>query len=493
MLRPLLVTGMLCLIGSCAAAGLWPAWHHQAPSTNICCLVESKPAHTYLGSPSCSSQSCHGQSATQLTGSESQVWIEQDPHAKSLRVLFSEDSARMIQVLRKSDPSRPQHAAQDQTCLSCHAVSYQFADSQPNKKATLTEGVSCEACHGPAQAWLSEHMLPTWKARNSVEKQKQFGFIFIKDLGVRIGQCTACHIGSADGQVTHDLIAAGHPRLAFEYTRFHYAPHYGKHWIEQENNSAFEIRAWFLGQVVSMRTAIDLLRSRLQEIQAAETNNRTSMRPWPELADRSCYACHRSINSSRIQSQTGGTGKRTVGLAGWNLWYFSLLDMLQLTTPTLFPETTAPELNSLKELLELMQTNSSQTDRLLKLCIRAADELQHWQDQLQKGKLNDQAARQVLHNIATHSLTAAGDRDYDWDFVTQHYLACAALVHAHANRQDSFWGNEVKPLVEQLRLALKFPDDQGMLRQNSPEDYDPVKVKKIFQQLQNLSLPSGSK
>lgn len=486
MARAWAISGMLLVIGSGAMAGLWPVWHENARAMIMPCSIERQPAAQYVGSPSCSNQSCHGQSSEHPTGGERQTWIERDPHSKALAVLHNDDSARMMLALRKSDPSRPQHAYLDPSCLRCHAVSYTHSSGEDNNSKTrLSEGVSCEACHGPAERWLTEHYLATWKARSSEEKEKSFGFLPTKNLSTRIDQCASCHIGSTGREVNHDLIAAGHPRLAFEYTRFHYAPHYGKHWTERENDPEFEMRAWFVGQVASMRRVVGLLQTRLEANQVNQ--------PWPELAEMSCYACHQGIGRQRARSLAGLRAEHATGQPGWNLWYFSLVEVLERQTPLLFPGTAAPKLTALQELLRLMRTTPSRTEQLLKLSAQAQEELTQWQKQLEGKKIHAPAARMLLHDIAAHALTSAGEtlREYDWDYVTQHYLGCAALVHAHGEQDAAEW-KSAKAIVQQLRLALKFPDDAGMVRLNSPRDYDPEKAKELFQELRRLAAKAGS-
>ena len=143
-------------------------------------------------------------------------------------------------------------AHENPLCLKCHAP-------VPNARA---EGVGCSACHGPSEKWLSEHYLPDWKAKSNRDKWTETGFVPTKNLVARISNCATCHVGSADREVNHDLIAAGHPRLAFEYTRFHYQEGYRKHWEERTPQPDFEVRAWVIGQAASLRAAVEVLRSR---------------------------------------------------------------------------------------------------------------------------------------------------------------------------------------------------------------------------------------
>jgi len=502
--RILALNSMLLAIGVCACAGIWPAWSNPVSMPlNPEAIHDHKPSQLpfhYVGSPSCNNQSCHGNPSSKLTGHEHHLWTEQDPHAKSLRVLYNEDSSRISRNLRKINPSRPEHAYEDASCLSCHAVTYSLpGEKQAGKTIQHVEAVSCEACHGPAQHWLAEHLLPSWKTLPNDDKKKSFGFHPTKNIAQRIDLCVSCHIGSADKEVNHDLIAAGHPRLAYEYTRFHYAPHYGKHWNEREPNPDFEIRAWLVGQTTAMRQVIALLQTRLKEVNAGPeaSDGKTVSRSWPELSELSCFACHQSIGKERPRSQSTGPVERLVGTPGWNLWYFALLDVLERQTPRLFSGARQPTLTNVKQLLKRIHANPNDKAEILRLSILADEELKQWQLQLQGTKVDAAGLLQVLHDLSDHVLIQskgkAGEslRDYDWDYLVQHYLACAAMVHARGDvGGDKVLWNQVKQLVKELQEALKYPDDpESVTKFNSPRDYDPETVKKLFQKLRQLTAP----
>ena len=69
------------------------------------------------------------------------------------------------------------------------------------------------------QARLSPDYLPEWKDR-SAEAKAALGFVDTHNLLKGGKACAACHIGDSSKEVNHDLVAAGHPRLAFEYSAF---------------------------------------------------------------------------------------------------------------------------------------------------------------------------------------------------------------------------------------------------------------------------------
>ena len=107
-------------------------------------------------------------------------------------------------------------AYQESLCLDCHSTN--VPASQVAGKIDLEDGVQCEACHGPAGGWRGEHTEAGWTHEQSVAR----GMIDLRDLRNRSHTCNHCHLGDAARQVDHELIASGHPVLAFEldnYTR----------------------------------------------------------------------------------------------------------------------------------------------------------------------------------------------------------------------------------------------------------------------------------
>jgi len=71
----------------------------------------------------------------------------------------------------------------------------------------VSEGVSCENCHGPAENWLRAHTRSDW-----THADRTFaGMRDLKNLYVRANNCVACH-----QTVELPLLKAGHPELIFE-------------------------------------------------------------------------------------------------------------------------------------------------------------------------------------------------------------------------------------------------------------------------------------
>ena len=73
-----------------------------------------------------------------------------------------------------------------------------------------------------------------------------------KDLLARGQACAECHVGKGTADVNHDLIAAGHPRLNFEYgSQLAKLP---KHWRVADDKARhpdYEAKVWALGQILA--------------------------------------------------------------------------------------------------------------------------------------------------------------------------------------------------------------------------------------------------
>jgi len=238
----------------------------------------------YIGAGSCSASACHNnQPSLGVAGSEYAIWATRDPHARAYESLFNEKSIAIQQALGSKIPSH-----EDGRCLKCH-VSPQV--DAPMPAHFKTDGVSCETCHGPARQWLDVHHLDSWKRRSAAEKQ-QFGMRDMNSVESRVKACTPCHVGSSHIDINHDLIAAGHPRLFFEFTAFH--EHMPRHWSEEKNRIAtdFEARAWIAGQLLTAHASLELLANRAGD----------AKKGWPEYAENDCASCHHDLQANRAKN-----------------------------------------------------------------------------------------------------------------------------------------------------------------------------------------------
>jgi hypothetical protein len=438
------------------------------------------PAFAHAAGLSCAAASCHGGGQAGRVGSEHTTWAPDvlgtgphDPHARAYRVLFNDDSKRIAANLKRGPAHR------DALCLKCHATEGVTDDS------ALAEGVSCGACHGPAGKWLTVHYLPEWKALSNREKWDGFGFVPTKNLAARASNCASCHVGSSDREVNHDLIAAGHPRLAFEYTRFHFQPLYRKHWEERTPQPDFEVRAWVAGQAATVRAAVDVLKGRADR--AAKRDPQT---PWPEFAGYSCYACHQAVGTD-APKPGGVTANRAIGWPGWELWHASTVDVAAAHAPAMFPGASTPPLAELAALKKLMGQPFPRPMEVSRQAAAALAEVDAWlaalqaaEDQPTASRLSPDVSGRLARMLAAHTLSGNRPalRDTDWDFLASHYLGCAAMYHAAG-------GSAAKPdwtdPLREIGRALRFPPP-GRVRFDSPAGFDRLKLDRVRDNFEKL-------
>src|SRR5262249_45853267 len=157
----------------------------------------------------------------------------------------------------------------------------------------------------PAQLWKSTHF------RQPFDRTTP-GFNDLRlNLAVRAEVCVACHVGNAEKDVNHDLIAAGHPRVRFELNT--YLANSPRHWRgirDREIHADLHARGWLIGQLVSTEAALNLLRERASN----------PAKVWPEFAEYDCYACHHDLAYNDWRQGFGYKGKK-LGAAPLNLWY----------------------------------------------------------------------------------------------------------------------------------------------------------------------------
>ena len=423
------------------------------------------PTGSYSGATSCASASCHGGNDPSKRGSEYTTWIEHDPHSRAYNALLNEVSQKISRKLVSFRNGKHIPAHEDALCLKCHSLPVE----QPSEPSIFTrQGVSCESCHGPAESWRTTHYQPSFFGSSHAEKAEQ-GMYPTKDLAFRVTMCASCHVGDGSREVNHDLIAAGHPRLMFEYSSYHHHPKYRPHWKETAYGSDFEARAWAIGQVAVARSAVDLLRTRAERSQTKEA-------PWPELTEYSCYACHKDLNPNRDSWRQLSLSDRPVGALPWGTRTIPVLPALAEHGADL-SNGQKQLLTELRRLHEMMELQPADAKQIAAQSRAALAELDGWLRQMQQSAERDSRARPMtrfgplFHELSDNALSPDGTKfnNLDWDGVVQHYLGLRALQAA---------GMTESPPLAELRKLLLFPDCF-----NSPRDSDPAAILKQFQRL----------
>jgi hypothetical protein len=182
-------------------------------------------------------------------------------------------------------------AASQKACLDCHADNVP-ADMR-GTRFQISDGVSCEACHGGASAWLGSHISGASHQANIAA-----GLYPTDQPAARAAKCLSCHLGDAQHRLDHRIYGAGHPRLAFELDTFtaiqpaHFVVDAG---YVQRKGKVTDAQVWATGQAVSLVRRMD----QLLDPKSAPHGF------WPEFAFFDCQSCHHEYGSYARPTSTG--------------------------------------------------------------------------------------------------------------------------------------------------------------------------------------------
>jgi hypothetical protein len=313
---------------------------------------QNTPAGKYNGPGGCASSSCHGsiqpKQVTRIAQNEYSIWAGQDKHARAYQVLSNEISVRMGRILQLKSPPD-----QNEKCLACHAL----AVPQDMRAQTfdISDGVSCEHCHGPASGWLGPHTVKDWETKTADQKGK-LGMWDLGDLAVRSHICLHCHLGNYEKVVDHQMIAAGHPDLTFELNLF--SAVMPRHWRDPKDIPWRGTKEWAVGQGMQLRDSLQRLAHRARSS------------TWPEYAELDCFACHHSLTTPKDSwRQDVGYAGRTPGVPAWNAARFVVFRYAAVETDA----TTAGKLESEMAILStLMGQLSADHEQIAVSAERAA-------------------------------------------------------------------------------------------------------------------------
>ena len=238
-------------------------------------------------------------------------------------------------------------------CRGCHAMGFVEKDHEGDL-FDHRDGVSCDACHGPASEWLQKHTEPrTWRA-TPADKKFALGMNDLRDPVVRTRVCLSCHVGdAAEGKVvTHAMYAAGHPPLPdFEVAVFsanlpqHFRNQRDVPFLIDPTKSKFKFdkdtiwKEYYMAtadyqqtqltaasSLVGLRSAMHLVAAR-SNLGGADPTRRWPelLMPfddfkgkekelpslWPQLAmaQSDCYACHHELQQPSWRQVRGFPGR----------------------------------------------------------------------------------------------------------------------------------------------------------------------------------------
>ena len=271
---------------------------------------------SFVGVASCGGTTCHGRSeANPPNGGppvrQDELMIWQDPaspagaHSRAFAVLGSPRSREIARRLGLPNND----AASAPMCLGCHTTPAPAA--QRGARFQLADGVGCEGCHGAAGGWLASHYAVGGTHANNVSR----GLVPLENPRARASVCLDCHFGSADeGQfVNHRIMAAGHPRIAFELDLFttlqqHHTEDSDYHARKGRSNP---VQTWAVGQAMALDRSLSLF----------ATSGRGTEGMFPEFYFFDCHSCHRRISDDpRVEPRGTGNPGRPIprGMPAYN-------------------------------------------------------------------------------------------------------------------------------------------------------------------------------
>jgi hypothetical protein len=389
----------------------------------------------YNGPGGCASSSCHGsiqpKQVTRVGQNEYSIWAGQDKHARAYQVLSNDVSVRMARILNLKSPPN-----QNEKCLACHALAVS-ADMRA-QTFDVSDGVSCEHCHGPAAGWLGAHTVKDWETKTPDQKGK-LGMWDLNDLAVRSHICLHCHLGNYEKSVDHQMIAAGHPDLTFELNLF--SAVMPRHWKDAENIPWYGTKEWAVGQSMQLRDGLHRLASRARSS------------TWPEYAELDCFACHHSLTAPRDSwRQDAGYAGRTPGVPAWNASRFVVFRYAAAETDA----ATAAKLESeMATLSSLMGQLSGDREQIAASADRAAN---------------------LVHSLAL----ALNSRSYDQAFTLQVMRKIAGDSRAISQQGQRAAGQAAMSLDSLFTVYKQNAKDSNQAEIQAA-------IKGLFQQLENPS------
>lgn len=418
----------------------------------------------FLGAGSCTSSGCHAAAVEGHAAWQSSytVWAARDPHARAHAVLQEPLAEAIVAALTARDPDLPRvPAAEHVACIGCHATF---------RGRMAAEGVGCESCHGPAGDWLVPHALPGWRAAGNA-----LGLVDLADPFVAAETCAGCHVGgspAADGaprEVSHDLIAAGHPRLAFELRSFKEAepPHWRDRFLANPVVGAAAadvgdrgdppaphtprrpldpVDEWALGRLGALEVYLGQVARQVAAAERGGDADRPPAAVWPEFTAFDCYGCHRPalVGPRRDPATDPGLlgAPRLVPL------HWALLDTIMPAAPVNGrPATGANTLSSFREQVERRWWQPPDA-AVVAACMAEVDAARHQGHAV----LAAQAAGPLAERVV------AGVNAADWDEAAAALAALRAIAdRATARNAAASATAAARDRLERLRGLLEFP------------------------------------
>jgi hypothetical protein len=272
--------------------------------------------------------------------------------------------------------------------------------------------------------------------------------------------------------MNHDMIAAGHPRLNFEFSA--YLARMPRHWHQRTD----EAKAWALGQAVTAQAALRLLAARTDAVASELSAGKPT--PWPEFSEFDCFRCHHDLRGTdtgqRARLAIPEADRPVPGGYLWGTWHFTMIRALaaQNNDAECSSKITALSRLMAQPFAEPKSVHGGAADLTTALDPLVAS--------LQGQRYDLSWIRRTLVEVASPS------RVFTWDQAAQAYLACVALNNERLWRSRdarSLLDPKIEQQLIRLRDALRF-GHSGQVQFNSPRDFDPLAVQAELRRLQEF-------
>ena len=245
-------------------------------------IAQQAGSGIFEGVASCGGTTCHGRLEADgkvVRQDELARWQETSTqggaHSRAFTILSGTRARQITATLGLGDPTGAP------ACLGCHST----PAAARGARFLTSDGVGCEACHGPSSSWIASHYAVGASHATNVSR----GMLALERPTVRARVCLDCHLGSARaGQfVTHRMMSAGHPRLGFELDLFSTLQ---QHHTEDADYVARKgrsdgVRMWAVGQALAVSRVLTLYDDPARGTEGA----------FPEFSFFDCHSCHRPI------------------------------------------------------------------------------------------------------------------------------------------------------------------------------------------------------
>ncbi|MCK4427037.1 MAG: hypothetical protein KAW16_00985 [candidate division Zixibacteria bacterium] len=131
--------------------------------------------HAYVGISKC--KMCHN---SKKWGKIYDKWAA-TKHATAYTTLANKESKALAKKMNIKD------AQKSGKCLVCHVTGYEASAKLKGKKYSMEEGVTCEACHGPAGDYVTSHI------KKDNKKQAIADGLIIPTEKLSKELCVKCH------------------------------------------------------------------------------------------------------------------------------------------------------------------------------------------------------------------------------------------------------------------------------------------------------------